>query len=126
MNYSERHKEFASYLNGYYNINEQDVLDHPENYLGPNYKEVLNLWFYWYSLSSEQCDVYWNVYWNRVGSLDVETNYKSHSTAEELAKQVIDPRFVEHIGIGELELIVAHLYIERGIPFTYLPLYIDL
>jgi hypothetical protein len=45
MNYSERHKRFASNLNDYYNINQQDILDHPENYLGPNYKEVLNYWF---------------------------------------------------------------------------------
>jgi hypothetical protein len=122
MNYSNFHKRFASYLNHFYNINEQDVLEHPENYLGPNYKEVLNLWFYWYSLSSEQ----WDVYWKRWCSLNSETRTKARSTTTELAKEVIDPRFVKYIGIGELELIASHLFIERGILFTNLPLIIDL
>jgi hypothetical protein len=122
MNYSERHKEFASNLKYIRNINEQDVLDHPENYLGPNYKEVLNYWFYRDSLSSEQ----WDVYWKKYRSLVYETLNKARSTAKELAKEVIDPRFVKYIGIGELELIASHLYIERGISFTVLPLSIDL
>jgi hypothetical protein len=122
MNYSERHKRFVSNLNCYHNINQQDVLDHPENYLGPNYKELLNYWFYRDSLSSEQ----WNVYWDRVYSLDIETRTKADSTAEELAEEVIDPRFVEYLYTKELELISSHLYIERGIPFTFLPLIFDL
>jgi hypothetical protein len=122
MNYSKIHKWFASNLKYIRNINEQDVLDHPENYLGLNYKEVPNYWFYWDSLSEERR----NVYWNRVDSLDLETWSKAHSTAIELAKEVIDPRFVDYIWVGELELIASHFYIERGIPFTFLPLIIDL
>jgi hypothetical protein len=122
MNYSKIHKWFASHLNFYHNINKQDVLDNLENYLGPNYKELLNLWFYWDSLSSEQIDVYWNFIW----SLDYETLTKADSTAEELAKEVIDPRFVKYLGNITRELIASHLYIERGIPFTFLPLIIDL
>ena len=122
MNYSKRHKWFASNLKYIRNINEQDVLDHPENYHGPNYKEVLNYWFYLDSLSKEQR----NVYWNRKNSLDIETLNKARSIAIELAKEVIDSRIVKYIGIGELELIAAHLFIERGIPFTYLPLIFDL
>jgi hypothetical protein len=118
MIYSECHKEVASRLNRYHNINIQDVLDHPENYLGPNYKELLNYWFYWYSLSSEQ----WDVYWDMEDSLHYETRKK----AEELAKEVIDPRFVNYLYPIELELIASHLYIERGIPFTCLPLIFDL
>jgi hypothetical protein len=122
MNYSESHKWFASELNEYYNINEQDVLNNPENYLGPNYKEVLNFWFYRDSLSAKQ----WNVYWDRVDSLDYETLRKACSTAKELVKEVIDPRFVYYLYPIEWELIASHLYIERGIPFTYLPLIFDL
>jgi hypothetical protein len=122
MNYSSHHKRFASRLNRYHNINIQDVLDHSENYLGPNYKEVFNLWFYEESLSEERR----NVYWNRVDSLDYETLTKADSTAEELAKEVIDPRFVDYLSIITLELIASHLYIERGIPFTILPLIFNL
>jgi hypothetical protein len=122
MNYSERHKRFASNLNCDHNINQQDVLDHPENYLGPNYKELLNYWFYRDSLSVEQ----WGVYLDRIYSLNSETLKKAHSTAIELAKEVIDPRFVECLYTIEQELIASHLYIERGIPFTILPLIFDL
>jgi len=46
MNYSRSHKAVAKYLNYSYDINDQDVLDYPEEYLGPNYKELLNYWFY--------------------------------------------------------------------------------
>jgi hypothetical protein len=122
MNYSKSHKLFASYLNRYHNINEQDVLEHIENYLGPNYKELLNYWFYYDSLSDEKWDVYCNHFW----VLDIQTRIKANSTAKELSKEVIDHRFVEHLYTRELELIASHLYIERGISFTYLPLYIDL
>jgi hypothetical protein len=122
MNYFKSHKEFASQLNRYHNINEQDVLDHPENYLGPNYKELLNFWLYWDSLSNEK----WYVFCIRVCSLDVGTWSEARSTAEELAKEVIDPRFVDYLYPIELELIASHLYIERGIPITYLLLIIDL
>jgi hypothetical protein len=51
MNYSIHHKIFACDLKNHCRINEQDALDNPANYLGPNYKEVLNLWFYCDSLS---------------------------------------------------------------------------
>jgi hypothetical protein len=122
MNYSNHHKLFASQLNRYHSINEQDGLEHPENYLGPNYKELLNLWFYEESLSEERR----NVYWNKVDSLDIKTLNKAHSTAIKLAEEVIVPRFVNNLPCDELELIASHLYIERGIPFTFLPLIIDL
>jgi hypothetical protein len=117
MNYSKSHKEFASRLNYIHNINEQDGLEHPENYLGPNYKEVLNYWFYRDSLSSEQWDVYRNRFW----SLNSETRKKALSTATKIAKEVIDPRFVDYLYEENYEIVAAHLYLERNIPFTFLP-----
>jgi hypothetical protein len=122
MNYSERHKRFASNLNCYHNINQQDVLDHPENYLGPNYKELLNYWFYRDSLSAKQ----WSVYLDRVYSLNSETLNKALLIAIELAGEVIDPRFVNYIWVLDQELIASHLFIERDIPFTFIPLFFDL
>jgi hypothetical protein len=118
MIYSKRHKRFASDLKNYHNINEQDVLKHPENYLGPNYKELLNYWFYWDSLS----DVQTHVYFKRINSLDTISRYNSQSIAIGLAKEVIDHRFVNFLFIIEIELIAAHLYIERFIIFTRIPL----
>ena len=107
MNYSSAHKSFANYVNCRdHNINKQDVLDHPENYLGPNYREVLNCWFYWDSLSDEQ----WEVFDKRWGELSLETREKSRKTATELAAEVIDPRFVHYFDYEELEIIAASLY----------------
>jgi hypothetical protein len=115
MNYPKYHRGFAWKLNFHHNINEQDVLKYPEKYLGPNYKEVLNYLFYWDSLRDEQCDVYVNC----LDELDSQM-------AKKLASEVIDPRFVHYLEYEVLEIIAAHLYLERNIPFTFLPLIFDL
>jgi hypothetical protein len=44
--------------------------------------------------------------------------------AEKLASEVINTTFVNFFNI-ELEIIAAHLYLEREIPFTFLSLIID-
>jgi hypothetical protein len=122
MNYSYYHKAFANSLNYLHNINTQDVLEHPENYLGPNYKEVLNFWFYKDSLSEEQCNVYSKRYW----ALDSQTYTEARELAKKLAVEVIDSRFVEHFWEEECEIIAAHLYLERDTSFTFIPLIFDL
>jgi hypothetical protein len=122
MNYSYAHKSFATNLSLGYNINKQDVLDHPENYLGPNYKELLNYWFYWGSWSVEER----NEHEQRHRRLDEETMDEAGEKAEILAKEVIDPRFIWFSEYEDLEIVAAHLYIERGIPFTFLPLIFNL
>ena len=122
MNYSSLHKKFAFRLKIHLNINEQDVLNRPEDYFGPNYKEVLNLWFLYDSLSQDQKNVHYVRYW----TMDDITHNKANKIARELASEVIDPRFVDHLGEITLELIAALLYIERGISFTFIPLIFDL
>jgi hypothetical protein len=123
MNYSYYLTGFAKSLNCYYNINKQDVLDHPENYLGPNYKELLNYWFYRESWGIEQREVYYNRWYE----LSVENRNKAAEIAIKLASEVIDHRFVvQRFTYEELEIFSAHLYLERGIPFTFLPLLFDL
>jgi hypothetical protein len=122
MNYSYYHKAFTNRLNYHYDINKQDVLDHPENYLGPNYKELLNFWFYWDSLSDEKK----NVFNGRLLEIEDEAWRKARALAKKLAKEVIDPRFVDFYNVLDCEIIAAHLYLERNIPFTILPLLFDL
>jgi hypothetical protein len=119
MNYSKHHTWFADDLTEYYSINEQDVLDFPENYLGPNYKEVLNFWFYKDSLTRERLDIYSKSYWE----IDRQTRKESRKIAIETASEVIDTRFVDYLWAVECEIIAAHLYLERNIPFTFLPLF---
>jgi hypothetical protein len=124
MTYSNTHKDFAWSLNRYYNISEQDVLDYPENYLGPNYRELLNFWFYRNLWSIEQI----KIYCERCNKLDREALNKAYDLAKNLALEVIDPRFIIFpiTGAVELEIIAAHFYFERNIPFTFIPLIFDL
>jgi hypothetical protein len=122
MNYSFLHQNLAIQLNRIHNINKQDVLEHPEKYLGPNYKEVLNFCFYCDSLSYGQKEVYWV----NLDKLCKQTQREGRKLAEELSAEAIDPRFVEHLSHVSLEIISSHLYIERNIPFTFLPLIFDL
>ncbi len=122
MKISTHHITFANSLNFFFNIPKQDVLDHPEVYLGSNYRDVLNYWIYCKSLSDEQERVYSKRFW----SLDEKTRFKAIDTSKELASEVIDKRYVYCLSSIILELIASHLYNERGIPFTFLPLIQDL
>jgi hypothetical protein len=57
MKISKTHEEFADRLNFWYTVPKQDVLNHPEKYLGPNWEEVINFWLYLDTLSEEQMKV---------------------------------------------------------------------
>jgi hypothetical protein len=122
MNYSNHHKKFVNNLYFLRNINTQDFLNHPQKYLGPNYKEVLNFWFYWDSLSNKQWYVYRDGYWK----LDAKTYNQAFKISKKLASEVIDSRFIKYFWEEPLEIVAAHLYLERNIPFTFLPLHFDL
>jgi hypothetical protein len=57
MKISKTHRNFANRLRSRYNITKQDVLDHPEKYLGPNWEEVINFWLYLDTLNKKQLKV---------------------------------------------------------------------
>jgi hypothetical protein len=73
-------------------------------------------------LSHEQ----WDRYLDKRNKLDREALNKAYDLAENLASEVIDARFVDRLNYEVREIVAAHLYIERNIPFTFLPLIIDL
>jgi hypothetical protein len=128
VNYSSIHTSFAYNLNIQHNINKQDVLDNPEKYLGPNYREVLNYWFYVDSLSYEQRK---KVYYSRIAKLSLKGRLEAFKIAKELASEIIDCKFLDCFYYAifnycEFEIIAAKLYIKQGIPFTFLSLYFDL
>jgi len=124
MNYSYSHERFANDLYLYHGFNEQDVLDSPRKYLGPHYKELLNFWFYYESLS----ELKMNNYCYKLNEL--AKNSYAHNTYENLnisfALEVIEPPSIYHLYDIELEIVAAHLYIQREIPFIYIPLIFDL
>jgi hypothetical protein len=57
MKISRTHKEFAKRLN------KQDVLNHPEIYLGPNWAAVIDFWLYLDTLTIEQLMVVYERYY---------------------------------------------------------------
>jgi hypothetical protein len=66
------------------------------------------------------------VYLDRRDKLGKEARIKAYNTAEKLASEVIDSRFVKFLDERSSEIISAHLYLEQGLSFTFLPLIIDL
>ena len=54
---SKTHQRFSERLN------DPRVLENPEEFLGPNYKEVLNFWMIFDNLSQEQLRVVKERYW---------------------------------------------------------------
>jgi hypothetical protein len=54
MKISKTHQRFANDLQELYGISNQDVLDNPQSYLGPNWEAVINFWLYLDTLSKEQ------------------------------------------------------------------------
>jgi hypothetical protein len=51
MSYSKTHQRFAD------NLRNQRALSHPDEFLGPNWKEVLNFWLYLDTLSEDQLEI---------------------------------------------------------------------
>jgi hypothetical protein len=57
MKISKSHQNFVYTLQGLHVIPKQDVLDHTEKYLGPNWEAVINFWLYFDTLTEEQLEV---------------------------------------------------------------------
>jgi hypothetical protein len=58
MKISKTHLKFANILNS------TEVLTHPENFLGPNWEEVINFWLYLDTLTEDQLNVVYRHYYN--------------------------------------------------------------
>jgi hypothetical protein len=118
MTHSSNLKKFAKNLN----IVETWVLYYPGYYLGPNHKKVLDFWVYWDSLSEDQR----NVYKQRLYSLDAATYKKAHWWCCHLYWKVNIWARCFSLSVVDLEIIAEHLFIEKGIPLTFIPLTKDL
>jgi hypothetical protein len=123
MKISETHQFFANWLN------DQRALSHPEEFLGPNWKEVLNFWIYLDALSDEQLDI-------------VDSQYCAYDLADKismlnLAESVANTTTTERIAYvsamagwwnrgATWELMGAHKILEQGKPLTFVPLFLSL
>jgi hypothetical protein len=71
MKISKTHRNFAIRLNS------QEVLTHPENYLGLNWEAVIDFWLYLDTLSKEQFEIVRDRYW--------DLSYEERSIAKDKA-----------------------------------------
>ena len=133
MNYSKIHQRFAR--------DEVDQLTGPEKYMGPNYKEILNFWWFLEGLDDSQ--------WKNVGerfSL-LEENIKHNKLVVDNSRKVqmaVDSAVIwgaaQRVCEGEGrhynqvyavewatdELISMHLTLEQGHSLVYVPLFDNL
>jgi hypothetical protein len=122
MTYSKTHKRFSERLN------QPDALTDPENYLGPNWEDVLNFWIYVDGLSNlEKREIVERYY-----SLDYNERDSASIAA---AKEVIGVEFRCEafdaawditgwgaFGFATCELIAHHKLLEQNKTLTFLPL----
>ena len=116
MNYISRsHKQISDNVN-------REILTSPQDYFGPNYKDLLNFWVYYETLSEYQLG---NV-WEKIYAMDFDTGRQARDLIIKLSDQVdwfnVPPSFMS---IVDLEICFAHLILERGGSLVFLPIYLD-
>jgi len=132
MKISTAHKKFSEYLE------KPDALENPQNYLGPNYLSVLNFWLWIDTLSSEQWKevarrydtipfaargAAWVAAWDAAG---YAARVAARDAAWDAAWYAARDAARYATGRTTCEIIGSHNLIEKGTPFTFLPLFNDL
>lgn len=113
MTHSKTHYRFANWLN------DPRVLNHPEEFLGPNWKEVLNFWLYIGTLSREQFRIanssYWALHMEVRNSLrDLAWSAPCGVTSRDITNKVFNAAHSFPVGIATLELIGSHRILGQG------------
>jgi hypothetical protein len=124
MKISKTHQRFAN------RIGNQRALQNPEEFLGPNWKDVLNFWLYFDTLSIEQLIMASDLYW---ALARVDRNY-ARNLALDAACEVTNYDISHHAymsapgwagGNATRELIGAHKILGQGKPLTFATLLIN-
>jgi hypothetical protein len=128
MTYSKIHKRFSKRLN------KPEALTNPGKYLGPNWEDVLNFWFYIDTLSDEEKKEINDRFW----ALDRKVRVSAIDDARAAAKEVVGDEFRceawraawDITGWGAFggaiyELIAHHKLLEQGKTLTFLPLCVN-
>ena len=84
MKISETHQFFANWLNT------QRALSNPDEFLGPNWKDVLKFWIYLDTLSDEQLDIVDSQYCayylaDKISMIDLAESAANTTTTERIA-----------------------------------------
>jgi hypothetical protein len=107
------------------------VLTTPQDYLGPNWQDVINFWLYVDSLSAEEKNKIAWLYWN----LDYKLKKSAEDIAYDISTEVVgdvisnvawsstmDVSNWSVFAFATLELIGSHKLLEQGKSPTFLPL----
>jgi hypothetical protein len=131
MKISKAHKEFASRL---YN---QEILNHPDLYLGPNWEAVINFWLYldtlsygqlhvvydrWLELNNEEKDISWSKAWDASNAI---TKYAYD--ASESALQSGSGLYCAKVAVAyaTLELIGSQKLLEQGHELVFFLMFLN-
>jgi hypothetical protein len=128
MKISKTHQRFANRLRT------QRALSHPEEFLGPNWREVLNFWLYQDTLNFDETKNVEMLLRNldkadRVSAADLAWD-AAHDTIRESC--FIAALAAAYIIFGPTswrvtcELIGAHKILEQGKPLTFVPIFLNL
>ena len=113
-----------------YRLEERKALTNPEDFLGPNWEDVINFWLYVDGLSEDEIKKTTDRYWG----LDGDMRESSKDSTDAAAKEIVGVE-VEYaawraafdvtgtvFAYATHELIASHKLLERGIPIVALPL----
>jgi hypothetical protein len=90
MIYSKIHKYFAKQLNNTKQLKTPKALSNPEDFLGPNFQSILDLWMYIDTLSVEQREEHEKRYWALHDDVrDSSENIASYAAEEIVGKDVM-------------------------------------
>jgi hypothetical protein len=125
MKISERHQCFSKVLHN------QRALSHPDEFLGPNWKDVLNFWIYLDTLSTEQLEMANSSYW----ALDMKDRQNALNLAWAAASNVTSELILDSVWwcfpdsasrAATPELMGAHKLLEQGESLTFAPFFLNL
>ena len=130
MKISTIHQKFADYLE------KPEALQHPENFLGPNWLTVINFWLFLDTLSKEQLktvtDCYDAAWWHTRNAARYAAWYDVALSAARPADWTTAGEAAWGAAFGEaaawatLEIIGSHILIEQGKSLFFLPMFNDL
>jgi hypothetical protein len=113
MNYSKIHRLLSFWLD-----NDPEVFEHPEKFLGPNYKMVLDFWAKIDRLTEEQDEKFYQLC-DRKGDLDV-IGYSDWCVARTAAWDLT--LYDDFIDIATYELMAMPFLLKQGHELVFAPL----
>ena len=124
---SKTHQLFADRLRN------PDAIEHPEDYLGPNWETVINFWKRIDKLSEEQLDVAIDRY-RKAGNNSPEEWIAATIIAQEASKDVVGEEVRNAAWVATtyavcyatLELIAMHKLLEEGKSPYFIPMFDNL